>query len=264
MSEKYIFAGEDSKLKVFDRVSFSLLQTLKGHTDTIESVAVNDKHIFTGSADKDIRIWSYDDWSTQKILDSHTGGIKALLAHQNMLISGSTDKTIRIWDTEQEEEEETVLHGHSKHVKCLAISSDGQLLFSGSNDNSIKIWDMKGKCCLFNFDGHTGWITSISLIGKYLFSASNDKTIRVWDAQSLTCVKAFPKYHSETINTIVATHHGAFSGSDDSAIQVLDFSKMEPNSLPKEHKGSVVSMVYHQGQLLSSSFDGVKIWKYEE
>ena len=259
VNDKYIFAGDDAKLKVFDRKTFELLQTLKGHTDSIETLCCNQKILFTGSADKDIRIWDQESWVTKKILDSHTGSIKALVFHNNILYSGSTDKTIRIRDIDSEAEED-VLYGHTKHVKSLVIAPNGKLLFSGSNDNSIKIWDLATKTCIFNFDGHTAWVTSLGLVGRYLVSSANDKSVKIWDIQELKLLSTFPKLHSDNINAVVATPNGIFTAGDDSVIQLLNLKTMKFEPLPKEHKGGIVSLGFDNRQLFSVAFDGMKIW----
>ncbi len=84
-----------------DFTSGTLLHTLNGHSEAVNSVAIN--------------------------LQGHT------------LISGSTDKTIKIWHPGSGELLHT-LSGHSLGVTTVAIAPDSQLIASGSQDKTIKIW----------------------------------------------------------------------------------------------------------------------------
>ena len=83
-------------------------RTLKGHTDSVDSVAVSP--------------------------DGKT------------LASGSFDKSIKLWDVASGKNTAT-LKGHDKIVNNVAFSSvafspDGKTLASGSADETIKLWDL--------------------------------------------------------------------------------------------------------------------------
>jgi WD40 repeat protein len=80
------------------------LQTLEGHSDSVESVA-----------------FSRD---------------------SQMLASGSYDGTIKLWDAKTGSVLQT-LEGHSDWVRSVAFSHDSQMVASGSNDKTIKLWDAK-------------------------------------------------------------------------------------------------------------------------
>ena len=81
----------------------SLEQTLQGHEDSVESVAIS--------------------------ADSET------------LVSGSIDRIIKVWNLNTGELEQT-LQGHEDSVFSVAISADGRTLFSGSGDETIKVWNL--------------------------------------------------------------------------------------------------------------------------
>ena len=88
------------------------LQTLKGHTSWVMSVAFSPdgQRIVSGS----------EDW-TAKIWDAN---------------SGQELKTLKIWDANKQ-----TLRGHTAEVQSVAFSPDGQRMVSCSNDKTVKIWD---------------------------------------------------------------------------------------------------------------------------
>ena len=95
-----LFVGFE-KLNAQDVSKFKCLETLKGHSYSVLSVA-----------------YSPD-------------GTK--------IISGSGDKTIKIWEANTGECLKT-LKGHSETIFSVAYSSDGTKIISCSYDETIKIW----------------------------------------------------------------------------------------------------------------------------
>ncbi len=65
-----------------------LIQTLKGHTHTVNCVLFSEKSEFllSGSSDKTIRVWSTSEWKCKYILKEHSESIWSL-----GLIKGSVD-----------------------------------------------------------------------------------------------------------------------------------------------------------------------------
>jgi len=69
------------------------------------------------------------------------------------------------------------LHGHSDHVRALALSADGKRLVSGSADKTIKVWDLATGIQTLTLRGHASAVTSLALSGdgQRLFSGSFDQ-----------------------------------------------------------------------------------------
>lgn len=259
---KNLFVGSGSNINLYKLGSFELQTTLKGHTDPVESLCFNDELLFSGSADKDIRVWDLDTFKCIKILTDHTSNVKALVVDSGRLYSGSHDKTIRMWSL-KDYSCEGVLHGHEKFVKALALSKDSKVLFSGGNDNIIKMWDLQTKECVYNFDSHTKWIKSIHTSGQYVFSGANDKRIKIWNMKTLDLVTTF-KPHTDKINTVLATPDFLVSASEDSNVKIFDYKTLQCVNTLSEHKGSVVSLCCNEKYLVTASFDGIKVWTWSK
>ena len=80
------------------------MRTLRGHSDSVNSVALSSdgRHIVSGSADDTVKVWA--------------------------LAAGACVRT---------------LEGHSRPVSSVAVSSDGRQIVSGSGDETVKVWPMR-------------------------------------------------------------------------------------------------------------------------
>ena len=94
----------------------TLLYTLRGHTNLVNSVA-----------------WSPDG---------------------KTLAFGSGDSTIHLWDASFGALLRT-LEGHTYSVYSVAWSPDGKTIASGSADNTIRLWNATTSALLRTLKGHT-------------------------------------------------------------------------------------------------------------
>src|SRR5260221_1090140 len=101
----------------------SCLMTLRGHSDSVKSVAF-----------------------------SPDGGL---------LASASSDDTIKLWDPQTGEHLRT-LEGHSHSVLSVAFSPDGGLLASSSWDDTIRLWDLQTGEHLRTLEGLSASVESVA------------------------------------------------------------------------------------------------------
>jgi WD40 repeat protein len=71
---------------------------------------------------------------------SHSVNSVAFSHDSKLLASASRDNTVKIWDTSTGSLQQT-LEGHSDWVTSVAFSHDSKLLASASRDKTVKIWD---------------------------------------------------------------------------------------------------------------------------
>ena len=224
-------------------------------------------NIFSGSADKTIRVWDTGTFACLHTLTDHIGAVSCLsLCAENMhLFSGSADKTIRVWDTGTFACLCT-LEGHMGAVGCICLSSDGSLVFSGSEDKTIRVWDTGTFACLRTLEGHTGAVGCICLSsdGSLVFSGSEDKTIRVWDTGTFACLRTL-EGHMGAVSCVFASPDGRFlrTGSYDFSIRVWSLDTFGCVDILEGHIGVITSMCVSpaDGCLLSASRDKtIRFW----
>jgi WD40 repeat protein len=125
--------------------------TLKGHTDSVDSVAFS--------------------------------------PDGKRLASGSVDQMLKVWDA-QTGQQTLTLKGHTRAVSSVAFSPDGKRLASGGGEfnksGEVKVWDAQTGQQTLSLKGHAGFVWSVAFSpdGKRLASGSTDKTAKVWDAQT--------------------------------------------------------------------------------
>merc|ERR1711920_919184 len=93
--------------------------TLTGHMDRVLALAVKGDHLFSGSGDTTIRVWSTTDFKHVTTLTDHMDWVFTLAVKGDHLFSGSSDKTIRVWST-TDFKHVTTLTGHMDWVLALA------------------------------------------------------------------------------------------------------------------------------------------------
>jgi len=106
-----VLLGATSNVGVLDAQSgdsSSLLQTLEGHTDWINGVAVtpDGKKAISASDDKTLKVWDIDSGEELRTWRGHTGAVigVAVTPDGKKVISTSDDRTLKVWDIESDTE----------------------------------------------------------------------------------------------------------------------------------------------------------------
>ncbi len=212
--------------------------TLKGHTETVNSVA-----------------WSPDG---------------------QRLASCSEDKTLKVWVARTGQVLLT-LKGHTNPVTSVAWSPDGKRIVSASGDpnadplgehsgGEVKVWEARTGQELLNLK-HTHWVSSVawSPDGQRLARASADKTVKVWEArtgQELLILKG----HTKGVQSVTWSSDGQrlASGSDDGTVKIWEARTGQELLTLKGDTNGVDSVTWSSdGQRLASNDGGqsVKVWE---
>jgi hypothetical protein len=169
------------------RLSQSELPPLKGHSNSVSSVAISadGKRIVSGDYNYMVKVWDAATGKETLSLKGHTGivGSVAINADGKRIVSGSWDQTVKVWDAASGQDLLT-LKGHAGNVRSVAFSPDGKRIVSGSSDGTVKVWDAATGQEALTLKGHAFWVISVAFRpdGKRIVSGSSDKTVKVWDA----------------------------------------------------------------------------------
>lgn len=207
--------GEDKTARIWSTKTelCECIGILRGHTDYINCIIIEDCFVLTGSADKTIRKWDVGTCDCLLVLTGHTSVIYRMICTGDFVFSSSYDRTARCWDFDSGECVR-VFRGHKRGVYPLIFipaddddleetdpDASKDLLITGSADFTARTWDFETGQMLRTFKGHKGAVTCMSMdhYGKLLFTGSTDFTIRSWHLYKGTPIKIFEGHQGSVI-----------------------------------------------------------------
>ncbi len=97
------------------------------------------------SYDQTIKLWDVTSRTDARTLKGHTDSIKSIAFHpkEQILVSASRDNTIKLWNVDSGTELRTLQGNTTSDVDSITISPDGKTLASSSGDATIKLWDLR-------------------------------------------------------------------------------------------------------------------------
>ncbi|KAJ2520744.1 hypothetical protein H4217_001845 [Coemansia sp. RSA 1939] len=182
-----IMAGYDRTIRLYDRVTGRVVQTLHGHDLSVAQAVANPlgNLIISGSKDQTIRFWDTISGTCVKSLRSHLGEVTSVATSDSgmLLLSSSKDNSNRLWDLRSLKRLRRY-KGHQNTSKNF-IRSDfigDSLVVGGSEDGMVYIWDRESTSVVQRLDGHKGIVYEAKWNPKrgILCSASDDWTLKTW------------------------------------------------------------------------------------
>ncbi|KAI3502424.1 hypothetical protein L1887_30492 [Cichorium endivia] len=189
------------------------LTTFKAHTSSISSLTLAGKHLLSGSADNQIRVWPRDQSpSVPKLMAYGESAVKSMVVCGDKLFTGHQDHKIRVWNIDHANDIK------STRVATLPTLNDrvGKLFLA---KNYVKIRRHKSSTWVHHVDAVAA--LALSHDGSLLYSASWDRTFKVWRTSDFKCLESVSNAHDDAINAIVVSQDGyVYTGSADRKIKV--------------------------------------------
>jgi len=245
------------------------LQTLRGHTSWVRSVALSPdgRHVLTGSADSTAKLWVAERGECVQTLRGHKGPVNsAEFSHDaNVVLTASDDRTARLWRLDADASTSVVqwtMKGHKGPVKA-AIFFPGSTsdILTACGDHIVRVWSAGTQECV-NCTGHSAAVNSVALLEgassssssssstttstMLVASASADHTVRLWDRRGGECRFTF-RGHKSAVNSVQSSFDGALlvCASDDSSASVWGVAT-----------GCLSTVAGHTAQLNAAVFSG--------
>jgi WD40 repeat protein/Flp pilus assembly protein TadD len=242
--------------------------TLKGHTDSVLSVAFSPdgRRIASASWDGTVKVWDTSAGQEIRTLVGHTGEVwnVAYGPDGHHLASASSDGTVKLWDTAAGQEFRT-LKGHTGPVYSVAYSPDGHRLASASSDGTVKLWDAATGRVIRTLKGYaTGVGVAFSPDGRRIASASVDQTVKLWDTATGQEIRTLVG-HTNALLSVAFSPDGRriASASVDQSVKLWDAATGQPTLTLTGHASGVNSVAFSpDGQRLASASGDrtVKLW----
>ena len=139
----------------------------------------------TGSEDRTARLWDARTGKHLDTLRGHTGWVLSVAFSPDgrRLASASQDQTVRLWDATTGAAL-AVLHGHTSVCGQVRYTDDGATLVAAGDDGSVRLWDAQRAERSGVLSGHTDFVYDVAFHpdGARVASASWDGTVRLRDA----------------------------------------------------------------------------------
>lgn len=276
----FVVGFEDGTLRVWNRRSLSLVETLYGHTAYVTACVVtpDGRHLVTASRDETVRVWNLESFTCLHILQRAaeasapppresegrqwftalaiaTDGKIAFAASDNGLIfqwnlvSGRLINTFRVAED---------------RIDTCTLTRDGHLL-CGLSDGTLLIWNLAEMECVDRLTAHTGAVSACALTidGRRVVSASQDRSLKLWDLSVFGSVPQ--EVHSAPIAAcaIAPDESIAVSASEDQTLKVWDLATGKRCVNLKGHEDLVTACALSTNGLrvASGARDGnLRIW----
>jgi len=261
-----IAAGDDHALRIVQIADGRTHETLKGHTDWVQSVAITEDNRFIVSCSKDctLRLWSASDRWSSKIIHQGDVALMAMAIDTANQYIACTGFGPNIWIYSlQDGKLVKTLKSDCSDQRAIAFSSDGRQIACGGRDGVVRVWDWQSDQKPLEQTLHRDRIRSISF-------SENDSVVSTVGED-----RRFVRYHISSGQVLIDRRIVggrllsmasidpetiAVAGSDNTIRLIEIATGTEINRLVG-HDGSVAVMVRSGGLLVSGSFDTtIRTW----
>jgi sterol desaturase/sphingolipid hydroxylase (fatty acid hydroxylase superfamily) len=182
-----------------------------------------------------------------------------------VLAFGTEDGMVKVDDPETLQER-LVLHGHTRAVRSVAVSADGQWIVSGSFDKTVKVWDVRSGRETRTITGHTSHVLAVgvSADGSRIVSAGADGTVKVWDESGAKVTLG--RNLGAVPGAALSADGGRVVAANYEMAKVWDVKDEKERSTLKGHKALVygVAISGDGKRIVTGGFDNlVKVWDAE-
>lgn len=172
------------KLNSEDGYPFKRL-TGHGHFITDVVLSLDGQYALSGSWDKTLRLWDLSVGKATRRFEDHTKDVLsvAFSADNRQIVSGSRDRTIKLWNTLAQCK--FTIPGHTDWVSCVRFSpaSTNPIIVSAGWDRIVKVHNLNNCKLKNNFEGHTGYLNTVTVSpdGSLCASGGKDFKVMLWD-----------------------------------------------------------------------------------
>ncbi len=227
-------------------------RTLRGHTNSVNSIAISNGIVVSGSDDYTVRFWNAATGETVGPPGKHENKVTAVAASKRLAMSGGWDDQVRFWDLHSGKPVCDPLTGHKGRVLAVALG-DG-FAASGDSAGAIILWDLT----TFKMLGeprksYRAAVNAISLVGNLIISDSSDGKLEIWNLD-VPKEAVLLQTHWKTTGTLTVSNEMIAVLGDNRTFGCFDF-KGHTMSDPIRLNSLVTSFALADGVLVCACAD---------
>jgi WD40 repeat protein len=186
---RILLAASQSTVQLWDLNDFRCVGLLTGkHSDTVTSMAVAGSYLFTGSADKTIKVWNMTNLEVVASVEGFETWVFSLAVSTEHLYAGSG--SLRAFELSALFKGKTkptavVERPHdAPSVQTLSVTQDDRFLVSASIDGMLKVWKLELKSKAqpeAAVENRSKFIFSAVVHERRVFTADREGVVKVWE-----------------------------------------------------------------------------------
>ena len=257
---RFVSAGYDGKVKLWDAATGRELHAFAGHTAPIHSLAYspNGKLIATGSDDHTARVWEADTGKELFALQ-HPGIVWHVTFSPDSQRLLSSDGGLKLWDVKSGK------MAQEFGVASKAVFSPDSTRLAKSGGKQILIHDAITNEAIGQDAESTGWINTMTYSpdGTKLFAGYDDGSIQVVDGRTGQTLALLQGHSGIVISGIITPDGRTFASSDGNAMAFWDASTYERKFTIKA--GASIAFSPDGRELVGACGDGTfRVWRADE
>ena len=258
--------GDDHYVGIYDMATQAFAHEIDAHRDWVRSAVYAPKgsQLATAGNDRALRVWASGNYKVPLYTRNHDAAIiqVAYSPDATKLATVGFEKTIRIYDA--------ITGRVDQRMACscpdnhaVTFSSDGKMVAAGGRCGTIRVWDVASGSMVSEVKAHRRRIRSLQFTSNdQLVSVSDDGMVKVVDPNAGVVENSLPRQASKLFSAQLLPSDLLAVGGSDNQIRVWNLESGSEVGVLKGHTGTVSSLAFGHGVLVSGSFDTqVRIWQ---
>ncbi len=260
--------------RYLDRMRRSAWQTIPGHTNTVQALAIHPsgRLIASASHDTSVRIWDLDKRSGSR-LGNHPQAplLSVVYSPDGALLASSDTKSgqVRLWDAQTRTLIDEIGFGGEGEIPVWGLAFDpGSRYLAMGGPRLVRIWDTRDKKWAYTRRAHAGQIYQVAFSpdGRCLATASQN--VRVWDWRANKLLYDLPGHGMRTSDLAFSPDGKLLaSGGRDGMIRVHSLEAGQCEFTLNAHQLSVTSVHFSPDseRLASAGEEGdMHVWSVKQ
>ncbi len=277
---RFVSAGADGVVQVWDRQSLRAVLTLRGHTAAVTAVSFSPdgRRLASGSADGSLYLWNSASGEAVAVWRAHVGAVTGLAfdpAGRRLASTGTGEEAwdeLKLWDAASGEARAAVTWRDL--LTAVVFSPDGRRLVTPTgHDGQVIVWDAATLKDISTLEGQSilarqrnAPCVAYSADGQWIAAGSSNGWVRLWSQATppeKPTSQVFLTPSQARVSGLAFSSRFLLAASADTTIRAWHTKTGKPAFTLCGHRGAVTSVASSPDGacLLSGSRDRtVKLW----